>query len=163
MEKAKLLEEIQIGRAELDALVGRLSDEQLCSPTLDGRRSIKDILVHISSWERRCAGWIDTSLKGGTPERPEPGFTWEQMDELNELTFLAYRNKPLQDVMAESRQSFQRLMELVQSLSEEDLNDIHRFDWWYGRPITLPIAANSYEHYREHAEEIERWLGEEQG
>ena len=39
MEKAKVIEEIQTGHAELDALVGRLSAEQLCSPTLDGQQA----------------------------------------------------------------------------------------------------------------------------
>lgn len=158
MDKANLLQEIQSDRAGLDALMAQLDDKQMSEPKLDGGRSVKDILAHIAVWEQRCARWFETTLQGVIPERPEPGFTWEQMDKLNERDFLIAQHLSLQEVLANSRRSYQQLLDLVKSLPEEDFGENHRFSWWEGKPISLVIAANSSEHYREHVEQIQAWL-----
>jgi len=159
MDKPRVLEEIQAGHAEFDALLGQLSDEQMCDAALDGGRSVKDILSHIAVWEQRCAGWIETTLRGEIPERPEPGITWDQIDNLNERDFLRTRDDTLQEARDDYRQSYRQLLELVKSMPEGDFGEVHRFEWWEGEPISTVIAANSFEHYREHAEQIRAWLG----
>ena len=93
-----------------------------------------------------------------TPERPEPGVTWDQMDDLNERDFLRARDYTLQEARNDYRQSYQQFLELLKSVPEEDFGETHRFSWWQGRPISMFIAANSFQHYREHAEQIEAWL-----
>ena len=103
MDKSHVLEEIQAGRAEFDALLTQLSDEQICDAALDGGRSVKDILSHIAAWERRCAGWIETTMRGEIPERPEPGITWDQIDDLNERDFLRTRDDTLQEARDDER------------------------------------------------------------
>jgi hypothetical protein len=158
MDKSHVLAEMQAGRAEFDALLAQLSDEQMLDTTLDGGRSIKDVLSHIAAWQRRCAGWIETTLRGEIPERPEPGVTWEQMDELNERNFLRTRGDTLQEARDDFRRSYQQLYDLLKSMPEEDFGEAHRFSWWEGEPISLVIASNSFEHYREHEEQIRAWL-----
>lgn len=145
-------------RAEFDALLAQLSDEQMLDTTLDGGRSVKDVLSHIAVWERRCVGWIEISLHGETPERPEPGVTWDKIDDLNERDFLRTRDYTLQEVRDDYRRSYQQLFDLVKSMPEEDFGETHRFSWWEGQPISMVIAANSFEHYREHEEQIRAWL-----
>jgi hypothetical protein len=158
MNKTELLQAIQTGRAELDALLAQLNDEQMSDPALDGGRSVKDVLAHIAVWERRCARWFETTLDGGIPQRPEPGVTWGQIDELNEYDFLRTRDSLLQEVLVDERRFYQQLLDLVKSLPEEDFGENHRFSWWEGEPIGAVIASNSYEHYQEHIEQIEAWL-----
>ena len=158
MDKTQLLEQMETGRAEFDALLVQLSDEQMLNPALDGGRSIKDILSHIAVWQWRCARWFEISLRGEVPERPEPGVTWQQMDELNERDFLNARNATLQEARDDYRRSYQHLFDLLKSMPEEDFGNTHRFSWWEGEPISQVIASNSFEHYQEHAEQIQAWL-----
>jgi hypothetical protein len=158
MDKSHVLEKIQADRAEFDALLAQLSDEQMLDATLDGGRSVKDILSHIVVWERRCARWLEISMQGEVPERPEPGVTWDKMDDLNERDFLRTRDYTLQEARDDYRQSYQQLLALVKSMPEEDFGEAHRFSWWEGQPISTVIAANSFEHYREHEEQIRAWL-----
>lgn len=158
MSKARLLEEIQAERNHLRALIAPLSDEQMCQPVFEGQRSIKDILVHITAWEQRCIRWIEASLRGETPERPEPGYAWEDIDRLNERTFVENQHRPLQDVLADSARSYEQLLEEVRSLSEEDLTDPDRFAWTEGEQLAWYIGANSFEHYHEHGDQIYAWL-----
>ena len=158
MDKTHVLAEMQTGHAEFDALLAQLSDEQMRDVTLDGGRSVKDVLSHIAVWERRCARWLEISMRGELPERPEPGVTWEQIDDLNERDFLRTREDTLQEARDDYRRSYQQLYDLVKSMPEEDFGETHRFSWWEGEPISTVVAANSFEHYREHEEQIRAWL-----
>ena len=114
--------------------------------------------MHIAGWERRCVGWIEAGLRGETPDRPETGYEWSDIDRLNDHTFVENRNRPLSEVLTDSHQAYQRLLAQVQALSEEDLTDPHRFPWTGNEGIITSIAANSYWHYREHAEQIRAML-----
>jgi hypothetical protein len=157
-KKDELLEAIQTERNHFEALIAPLSDEQMCQPALGGQRSVKDILAHITAWEQRCIGWIEAGLRGETPARPEPGYAWEDIDLLNEHTYLEHQHRPLQDVLADSHRSYQQLLEQVRTLSEEDLVDPERFPWTEGELLAWYIGANSFEHYHEHGDEIYAWL-----
>ena len=139
----------------MGTVIGRVTLSQAV-PALEGGRSVKDILSHLAVWERRCARWLDISLRGEVPERPEPGVTWEQMDDLNERDFL--RAETLEEARDDYRRSFLQLFDIVNAMPEEDFGEVHRFSWWEGQPISQVIAANSFEHYREHAEQIRIWL-----
>jgi pimeloyl-ACP methyl ester carboxylesterase len=162
MDKSQVLAEMQAARDEFDALLGQLSDEQMLDATLDGGRSVKDILSHISAWERRCARWLADSLRGEVPERPELGATWDQMDDLNERDFLRAQADTLQEAWDDYHRSYLELFDVVNAMHEEDFGETHRFSWWEGRPISDVIAANAFEHYREHAEQIQEWLKRKQ-
>src|SRR5579872_7455286 len=120
MDKSHVLEKMEAGRTEFDALLAQLSDEQMLDATLEGERSVKDILSHIAVWERRCARWLEISLRGEAPERPEPGVTWEQMDELNERDFLRARAEMLEEAWDDYHRSFLQLFDIVNSMPEED-------------------------------------------
>jgi len=161
MDKAKVLETIQTERAQLDGLLAQLSAEQMCQTALENQWSIKDVLAHIATWERRCAGWIQAGLHGERPDKPEKGYTWEEIDKLNQKTYLENRGRSLDDVQSDSRLAYQDLLEQVQALSEDDITNPQRFPWTDGHGLVPYIAANSYEHYQEHFEQIRKWLSDD--
>lgn len=161
MDKANMLGTMQAERAKLDGLLATLSAEQMCQRALENEWSVKDVLAHIATWERRCADWIQAGLRGERPDKPEKGYTWEELDTLNEKTFLGNRERTLNDVQADARLAYQQLLEQVQALSEDDITNPQRFPWTDGRGLIPFIAANSYEHYQEHFEQIHKWLADE--
>jgi hypothetical protein len=75
----------------------------------------------------------------------------------------------LADVLAESKQVFERLLLLVSLLPEDDLLAPHRFDryvvpfWKESQALWKCIAGDSYEHYREHRQSIQAWLDRSSG
>ena len=161
MDKANVLEKMQAERAKLDGLLATLSAEQMCQTTLENEWSVKDVLAHIAVWERRCVGWIQAGLRGEKPDKPEQGYTWEDLVTLNEKTFLENRGRTLNDVQADSRLAYQQLLEQVQALSEDDITNPQRFPWTKRHGLVPYIAANSYEHYQEHFTQIHKWLADE--
>jgi hypothetical protein len=160
MDKTTLLNTIQAEYAQLESLVAPLNEAQLCTTPGEGEWSIKDIMAHIAVWEHICARWLAELLHGVTPqpsERTEVG--------VNERIYQENRDRSpaeVRELFHHTHQEFlQQVNLLTQTLSEEDLNASHRFAWtedWPGASLLAVIADNSYEHYRDHAQQIRRLL-----
>ncbi len=164
MTKSEIMKLIQSGREALERVLAGLSEGQMTQPGVENDWSVKDIMAHITDWERRMVGWIDDSLHGEVPQRPAPGMTWDNLDQLNEQIYLSNRDRDLRDVSADFHRSYENALASVEALTEEDLTDPQRFAWREGTPLWHLVAANMWEHYQEHRESIEKWLKEgEQG
>jgi hypothetical protein len=160
MDKLKLLDLIRAEHDFLARTIAPLSDAQMVQPGAQDDWSVKDILAHIVVWEQRCLGWIEAAERGETPERPEPGFTWDDLDALNERDYLADKDRPLSQVMADFRRSFAQFLAKVNNLSDAQLFDPHFYDWPPGEPLWIAVAANAHWHYLEHTESIRTWLNQ---
>ncbi len=154
MDKNKLLGLIQAERIHLESLLGHLSNRQMLHTAVQGEWTIKDIFAHITAWEQRLLTWLQATKRNETPIRPEPGATWDDIDRINECSYQASRNRQLNDVLRDARHSYQQVLEMVQSFSEEDLTQPGRYTWTEDAPLWLSIKSNTYEHYHEHAEAI---------
>ncbi len=139
--------------ARFDAALAATPDPE--APLRDDGWSARDIAGHVAVWERRLARDIQASLRGETPERPEPGYSWEQMDALNVSDMEATRALPLAGVMAESRMAFAETRALVDSLSEEQLFTLGLYAWTEGERLALWVRYDMWEHYEEHAADFE--------
>lgn len=156
--KQAILELIRDERSRLEAAVGKLSEAQMVAPGLDGERSVKDILAHISAWELMMVQWLKETYAGLTPERPAPGMTWDDLDQLNERIYLDNQDRSLGEVMARSESAYSHAVQAVQEMTDGDLFDGTRFAWRNGDPMWHMVAANTWWHYKEHSEQIEAWL-----
>lgn len=158
MSKDKLLERIRVEHRRLESNLAKLSQEEILQPGVIGQWSVKDILAHLVDWEQRCMDWIEVSFRGETPETPAPGMTWRDLDILNQQIFEKHRNRALGEVLDEFHSSYQAMLKRVESISEEDLTDPHRFGWRAGKPLWKLVAANTYNHYRWAKTEIRKWI-----
>lgn len=152
LDKAALLRLIDETRATYEAALAAISDQEAL--LRDDGWAARDIAGHVAVWERRLARDIQTSLRGETPERPEPGYTWAQMDELNVRDMLAARRLSLAEAQAEARVAFAETRALVASLSEETLFTPGRFDWTEGERLALWVRYDMWEHYQEHTVDL---------
>jgi hypothetical protein len=158
--KRELLEILQDEKGRLDEVIGQLTKDQLLEPGIESGRSVKDILAHITDWEQRMVRWIEESAAGLVPQRPAPGMTWNDLDRLNEQTYLQNKDKSLAEVLAASAISYDQALVAVQGLTDGELLDGSRYAWRNGDPMWHMVAANTWWHYKEHREQIETWLEE---
>jgi len=158
MSKSKLLERMQSERQRLEATLARLSENQMTTPGVNDQWSVKDILAHITVWERRMVRWLEETVGDEVPEMLPAGMTWDDLDEWNEQTYLDNRDRPLAEVLADFKSSYPQALKAVKAVSEEDLIDPHRFEWRAGKPLWVMVAANTFWHYKEHNMSIRIWL-----
>ena len=158
MSKKQILELIQSERAAFEVTLAQLSQAQMTRPGPDSDWSGKDILAHLAAWQQKMIQWLQESLRGETPDRPAPGMAWDDLDALNEQLYLENKDKSLAEVLAAFNHMYQQSWQVVENLTEADLLDPDRFEWRRGDPMWHLVAANTWEHYREHRETIDHWL-----
>jgi len=156
--KKDVLELIQDEWNSLQAALGKLTEAQMLAPGLEGERSVKDILAHISAWEQKMIQWLRESYADQTPQRPAPGLTWNDLDQVNAQIFVENHERSLGEILAAFQTTSAQAIQAILAMTDRDLFDGSRFDWRNGDPIWHMVAANTWWHYKEHREQIEAWI-----
>jgi hypothetical protein len=157
MNKTKLLETLREKRAQWDAVLAQVPEARMIEPGVGGEWSVKDIVAHLTSFERWYADRLHEALRGEVYTPTE--FDWMPFDERNDRIFQQNRHRSLADVLAESRLAFGRLLECVQAQTEAFLIEPQQFP---GAPEPLTVwkmlRGDVYDHYGQHIPSIESWL-----
>lgn len=155
MSKAQLLDELRDEQAQWERLLQGIGEEHMTQPVA-ADWSIKDIVAHLTGWRRRTVGRFQAALR----HEPEPTPFWpahlQTDDEINAWMYAADRDRPLADVLRESRDVFEQLVETLAAFPEGELHDATRFPWLEGEPIT---GAALFGHFHdEHEPDMRAWL-----
>ena len=119
MDKAELLDRLQAEHSRLEETLSRLTPEQMAAPDLPDGLSVKDTLVHLAIWNRRGTSWLATAARGEMPQIPAPGATWADMDRMNAESHRENLHKPLDEALAEYRESYLQLLNQLRALTDE--------------------------------------------
>lgn len=157
MNKAELLAAIREEYARLEGLVKDMGEDELAAPGVVGQWSVKDILAHLTAWNRLLPGWLEAARIGATPIMPSEGYTWRDMDRLNAAIYHANKDSAWDKVINEFREAHQRVLHEVEALSEDELTNPQRYNWMGGKPLTNLIASDTHEHYKEFADHLQEW------
>lgn len=157
-EKKQLLEQIKASRERLEAALDRVPQTRISEAGAQGAWSVKDLLDHIVVWEQRMLDWLETTLRGEQPQMLPEGMTWDDLDRWNQETFQARRERTLDQVLQDFEATYPQVLQTVSEISKEDLFQPDHFPWREDSPLWIMVAANTFWHYDEHAQDIERWL-----
>ena len=153
MTRQELLNQIRYERGQLEEILARLTHANMLVPGVDGEWTVKDMLAHISTWERWMIRWTNKLLRGEKPDTPEP---WD-IEQMNAETYARVKEIPLAGILEEFRQSYWDSLALAESLSEKQLQTVYTDTWPLG-PLWTGIAANMNWHYKEHRIDVQKWL-----
>ncbi len=153
----QLLEVMRTARSKWEALLAEVGETRLTEPGVEGDWSLKDIIAHITYFETWAADNV-IAIRRGEP-RPQAEYQGLEMDEENARIYERLRAKPLAQVLQESQVSFQRSIEAVQGLRDEDLYD-PKFTRAAGADWTVfdLIEGDTFEHYNDHSTSVRAWL-----
>jgi hypothetical protein len=122
ISKKQLLAEMQSEQAAWLALLDEIGEENMTQPEVAGGWSIKDIVAHITGWRRRTVlrfrAALDPTIDMTPPWPAELGELDEDddVDEINAWIYKTNRDRPLADVLNDSREVFQQLVTEVSAL-----------------------------------------------
>ena len=154
--KQELLDDLAAARTELLLAIEGLSEEEMVCLGVVGEWSVKETLAHIAAWDKETCTVIYAFV---TQENPvfdykisgKQGFAKWNAQQVEKR-----RSFSVTQILAELEEARQKLIELVQGLTEEQLSRRAVPPWRY--PTTarrnLEIQAK---HDREHAEQIIAW------
>ncbi|MBI5035526.1 MAG: ClbS/DfsB family four-helix bundle protein [Chloroflexi bacterium] len=162
MTKSKLIEEMETARAEWEKVLDLVGEAQMTLAVLHGNWTVKDTIGHVAYYERWLQSWLEAAARGQVTVASHRDVL--DVDQRNALIWVENKDRTLKEILEESRVVFDRLVQLVKILPEADLLDpyvVARYVtpfWGKAQPLWQCIAGDSYEHYREHTENIQRWL-----
>ena len=154
--KKHVLNNLLYARRDWDRLLNGISEADLAKPGVCDQRSVKDLIAHITWYDRQ----MEEMLRSGKVEE-SPLWSMEPK-ERNEHIRRHHQMTNADELKQQSLQAFARLLDAVESAdSEAFLNpgyyDKMQEDW---QPLDI-IAINTWGHYAHHARQIEEFLAGE--
>ncbi len=160
--KAQLLDDLRGERVQWEALLQEIGDDHMTHPGVTGEWSIKDIVAHLTFWQRQTVGRFRAALQNAPlPPTPWPAHlgTEEEIsardestawDEVNAWICATNRDRSVSDVLRDSRDVFQQVVETLDAFPEAEVLDSARLPWLEG----------FFGHFHEeHEPDMRAWLG----
>lgn len=156
--KAELMYEIRREWNLLMDVVGKLDAQKMTAPD-EGGWSPKDNLAHLSEWMNSLMGYhMDRrpaeEVMRLTKEQTEG---WD-MEVINPVLFERNKDRSAEDVLAELKQTYEKLLAKLDAMSFEDLLKPRHPGDSEKRPLLLWVLGDTTEHFAEHREVIEKML-----
>ncbi len=154
--KKELLAELDSEWAHIERICAGLSEAAMQKPGVEGEWSVKDILCHLSAWEKYLLDRLGYVLTGQPPIYPSMS-NWDDVHRFNAQVYAENKNRPLNSVIIEFRSLYRGVMTVLESMNDEQLNRPYSYDFAEdGLTVLRLIRANTCDHYREHCLAIEK-------
>jgi tetratricopeptide (TPR) repeat protein len=141
--KPRLLALVAQGRAEQQAFIEGLTEEERAAVGTAERWSAKDHLAHNAAWKVDSARLIATTVRG----EAYPG---ESSTTFNPRVFAERQHQSWDAVLADIEQADDALRTTIEGCSEEELSDAERFPWRGKYALWTRPFVSGYEHPIEH-------------
>lgn len=162
MQKSELLDWLQQKQGAWEALLDQVGPARLDQPGVNGDWSMKDIVAHLTGWNR----WLVARLEAAGRGEPAPPPPWparlglEDEDAINAWIYESSRARTVDDVLAESRQVFQGLLAAIASLPDdvriETVEPAYYLLWVNGERF---LAGEFFDHFQDdHEPDVRAWL-----
>lgn len=138
--KPKLIELVQHAYQEEQTFIGKLSDEERSALGESDQWAPKDVINHLAGWKLRLADNLIAAAGEGTPVR------YDNFLEINDQEFEEYRDKPWSEISARAAEAHQKLLEQIESRSEETLKGTDTLPWQEDRPLWRYFVGTGYVH-----------------
>ena len=162
LSKPQLLETLRERRAKWEALLASVGEEWMTRPGAAGHWSVKDIVSHISAYERWLVEWLTAASQYSFPA-PSP-LDDADVERRNARLYRMTRSIAPLDVMHEARQTFAQLLEIISTLPDAYFDDPQSAEWFIKpywskmKTVSAAVINLSADHYDEHSPSIRAWV-----
>lgn len=164
--KAALLEDIERAWVALNTELARLTEAQMTTLRDAQGWTVKDHLTHLTAWERSVAFLLQGQPRHEGLGVEEPVYLHGTFDDINGVIQQQHKDLPLAEALAQFRGTHQRLLTLLQTLTDADLNK--RYNHYLpqepreggGPPAIDLVYGNTADHFSEHLVWIKTLVGQ---
>ena len=161
MTGARLAGILRAERSRWNELLAQVGRDRMEVPGVEGEWSMKELVAHLTWYERAVVDGARQVFSTGTFTRRRPAGL--SMDDNNAQIAAESRLRPVPEVLAEADDVFSQLLALVAVCPEEILNDPRLLGLPDDIVPWMGIANNSYSHYRQHEQAVREWLNQHAG
>jgi hypothetical protein len=153
--KAQLISEMRAEQDGFEALLRDIGEEHMTQPAV-ADWSVKDIVAHLTGWRKRTVARLQAAAHGQEAPAPPWPAHLEDDDEINAWIYAANRDLPPDEVLRDSRDTFDRLMAALDAFPDAAVLDPTRFGWPADQEVN---GATFFGHFHEeHEADLRAWL-----
>ncbi|HSD84477.1 MAG TPA: DinB family protein [Anaerolineae bacterium] len=146
--KTRLVQLLALNRTFQQQLMDDLESAERNAQGTWENWSLKDELAHVVAWQLNALARLAAQIHG------EPVLDFGETEKINRAIYDTNRDRTLTEIAAEGDRAYADFMQLIASLSEDDLTQPARFSTQEQRSLADQILGNGYEHaiyhYAEH-------------
>ncbi len=164
--KSELERRLDASWSRLEQRIGEFDERQLTGPADAAGWTAKDHLAHLAAWERSMVYLLQGQPRHEGLGVEEAIYLEGDDDAINAVIQSATKDLPLADVLAVLRTTHEQLRALVESMSDEQLQQPYSHflpdepGEDSGEPILGRISGNGDAHFAEHLGYIDVVVGE---
>lgn len=110
-------------------------------------RRVADVLAHLHAWHLVFDGWVAQERAGSVPAYPAEGYTWDDVDALNDAFYGAHLQRPYEALRAMLVTSHRLTVQLLDTFSEDELVSPDAYAWLGGQSLGDVADECLGEHY----------------
>jgi len=157
--KAELMSAINREWNALMDVVAKLEAANKMTTLDEGGWSPKDNLAHLSEWMNSMMGYhMDKRPPHEVMRIPEEAAKGWDMEVINPILFERNKDRSLEDVKTELKQTYERVLAKLDAMSFEDLMKPRHANDPEKRPLLLWVIGDTSGHFAEHRETIGKML-----
>jgi hypothetical protein len=149
MSKVEVIEQLCAIYEPVQSLATELTSVQLEMELAPGIWTIKDVIAHLAFWDQNFSNLLRWALK----REPREELTGT-VDEINARVYAEYHHWSVPQVFEFLNQTLQKLIAMIELISQEDLTAPGRFDIGAGRPFGEYVIHEIEGHFRDHADQL---------
>lgn len=158
--KQQLLARMHSSFRALEEVIKPLSEQQISQPD-DSGWAIKDHLAHIAAWELGMAEHLAGNDRFAAMQIEHP--RGRPVDEINHQIYQQNAHLTAGEALEMMRSAHQRMLQVLERLQDDDLYQPYNAFLPEGQhgpeePVINWIVGDSYAHFEEHTEWIQRRL-----
>ena len=157
MKKSELLNWLQEEYQKWEALLDQIGPRRMEQPGVNGDWSMKDVIAHLTGWNR----WLVVRLQAALRGEPEPPPPWpahlQTDDDINAWIYESNRGRSLHEILDETQQVFQQLLTVIEGLPDEvRIEPEWRLVWVDNHRFP---AGEFFDHFHDdHEPDVQSWL-----
>ena len=163
MKKSELLNWLQEEYQQWEAFLDQIGPARVDQPGVAGHWSIKDVVAHLTGWNRSLVARLQAAQRG----EPEPSPPWpahlQDEDEINAWIYESNRERSVREVLDESHRVFQEFLAVIDDLPEDvRIDQVHQGKRvyrlvWLGN-TRFPVGEFFDHFHDDHEPDVRAWL-----
>ena len=159
MKKSELLSWLQEEYQNWEALLYQIGPTRMEQPGVNGDWSMKDIVAHLTGWNR----WLVARLQAAGRGEPEPPPPWpahlQSEDDINAWIYESNRGRSVGEVLDETHHVHQQLLAVIAGLPDAvQIEPDWRLVWLNDQRFP---AGEFFDHFHDdHEPDVRAWLSQ---
>ncbi|NJM05518.1 ClbS/DfsB family four-helix bundle protein [Candidatus Gracilibacteria bacterium] len=158
--KSELLQWLDNEYRQWEVLLAQVSPARMDQPGVNGDWSMKDIVAHLTGWQRRVVANLQAAQRG----EPEPPPPWPAHlttdDDINAWIYETNRARSVPDILADMQHVFQQLLAIIADFPDtvrvEHIKPAFYLVWVGGERY---LTGEFFNHFHDdHEQDIRAWL-----